>query len=399
MKIKISNRAKAIKPSPTLSVSARAKQMKAAGIDVINFGVGEPDFPTPEYIKEAGKKAIDDNFTRYTETPGIVELREAICEKLQRDNHLYFSPQEILVSPGAKASILQILMTVCDMHDQVLIPVPYWVSYPTQVATADALSVFVPTKAENGYKVTREELEKAIQESPTPKVLILNTPNNPTGAVYTRAELEAIAEVCLKHDLLIIADEIYEKLVYDGAQHVSIASLSQDVKDITVIVNGVSKAYAMTGWRLGYAAGPLEIIKSAGRIQEHFTSCVNTIAQKATLAALRNEDGSVENMRQEFERRRSFLVEKLNKIDNVSCTVPYGAFYALPDVGWYLQNNKAGIQTTVQLCERLLEEAHIALVPGEAFGAPTCVRFSYANSMKNIEDGLDRFAAGLKKIL
>jgi aspartate aminotransferase len=399
MKIKISNRAMAIKPSPTLSVSARAKQMKAQGIDVINFGVGEPDFNTPEYIKDAARKAIDDNFTRYTETAGIMELREAICAKFKKENGLDYTPAEVLVSPGAKASIQQVLMAVCDVHDQVLIPAPYWVSYPTQVAVADALCVFIPTDASNGFKMTAAQLETAIAKSSTPKALILNSPNNPTGAVYSRAELEAIAEVCVKHNLLIISDEIYEKLVYDGVEHVSIASLSPEAKALSVVINGVSKAYAMTGWRLGYAAGPKEIIQSAARIQEHFASNTNSITQKATLAALLHEDGSIEKMRLEFEKRRHFLVERLNQIEHVTCPTPHGAFYAMPDANWHIANNNRGIRNGYDLCAYLLEEAHIAVVAGDAFGADGFVRFSYANSMKNIEDGLGRFAEGLRRLI
>jgi aspartate aminotransferase len=399
MSIKISNRALAIKPSPTLSVSSRAKQMKAEGIDVINFGVGEPDFPTPEYIKDAAKKAIDENFTRYTDTPGTVELRQAICDKFKADNGLDYTPAEVLVSPGAKASIQQVLMAVCDVHDQVLIPAPYWVSYPTQTAVADALCVFIPTKSSNGFKLTADELEQAIANSSTPKVLILNSPNNPTGAVYTKAELEALAEVCVKHNLLVISDEIYEKLVYDGTKHVSIASLSPEIKALTVVINGVSKAYAMTGWRLGYAAGPQAVIRSASRIQEHFASNVNSITQKATLAALQKDDGSLEKMRIEFENRRRFLVSRLNAIEHVTCPTPNGAFYALPDANWYIANNNRGILDGYQLCAYLLEEAHIAAVAGDAFGAPGHVRFSYANSMKNLEDGMDRFTEGLRRLV
>lgn len=399
MKIQISHRAKAIKPSPTLTVSALAKQLKTAGVDVINFGVGEPDFDTPYYIVEEAHKALEDGFTRYTESAGILELRKAITEKLKRDHDLDCNPNDILVSPGAKASIVFVLMTICDPRDEVLIPSPYWVSYTAQVEMVDAFPILLPTTMAKGFKITASQLEEVIKSLSSPKALILNSPNNPTGAVYTRKELEKIAEVCLRHEIIIISDEIYEKLIYDGLEHVSIATISKEVREQTILINGLSKAYAMTGWRLGYAAGPTDVIRSASRIQSHTTSCVNSITQKAAIVALRHNEDSITAMRDEFQKRRDFLVNELKNIPNIRCLMPKGAFYAMPNVAYYLQNNRKGITDTVGLCEYILKEFQVAIVPGSAFGAHKLVRFSYANSMKNIEEGLSRFKAALQSLI
>jgi len=395
----LSHRARAIKPSPTLTVSALAKQMKAEGHDVINFGVGEPDFNTPEYIKNAAKKALDDNFTRYTASAGILELREAIVEKFKNDNGLEYTPDQILVSPGAKASIIHILLAICDPRDEILIPSPYWVSYTSQVEMVDGHPILLPTDMSTNFKITAQQLDEAISSLSNPKALILNSPNNPTGSVYTKDELLGIAEVCVKNNILIISDEIYEKLIYDDVEHVSIASLSPEAKEITIVINGVSKAYAMTGWRLGYAAGPIEVIKYASRIQSHTTSNVNSMTQKAAIIALTEDDGSIEKMRQQFEKHRNFLVKELNNIPNVKCILPKGAFYAMPDISFYLQNNKINITSSADLCTYILKKYYVAIVPGLAFGANNYVRFSYANSMENIEMGLLRFAEGLKSII
>lgn len=399
MSFRISHRAKALKPSPTLAMNALARNMKDKGIDVINFGVGEPDFNTPDYIKNAGIQAIHDNFTRYTAAAGIPELRQAIAAKLQTDNNLSYDPCDILVSPGAKASIVNILMTICDPRDEVLILAPYWVSYTSQVEMVDAFPILLPTNESTDFKITANQLEKVLRSLANPKALIINSPNNPTGAVYSKEELQQIAEVCLKYDILIISDEIYEKLIYDGESHYSIAQVSEEVKERTIVINGISKAYAMTGWRLGYAAGPREIIQCATRIQGHTTSCVTSISQKAALAALNEDDGSIEKMRLEFEKRRDFLVSELSRINNVKCAMPKGAFYTMPNVSYYLHNNKKGITNTVELCHYLLEHFHIAVVPGSAFGMENYVRFSYANSMKNLQEGLQRFKKGLESLL
>ena len=398
MSLKISNRLKLVQPSPTLTISNKANEMIAQGIDVVNFGVGEPDFNTPEYIKRAAIDAIEANFTRYTANAGIPELRRAICNKLLRDNHLKYEPKQILVSPGAKAAILNVLIAVCDVQDQVLMPAPYWVSYPYQAILANAEPVIIPTSEENNYKLTALALEEAIKTHPCSKVLLLNSPNNPTGAVYTKKELEEIAEICLKYKILVISDEIYERLVYDDTEHISIASISPEMQEQTIVINGVSKAYAMTGWRLGYAAGPSNIISAAGRVQEHATSCVNSITQKACVVALTEEDDSIENMRKEFEKRRNFLFTELNKLPHINCFKPQGAFYIMPNIGWYLEHNKQYINDCDQFCEILLEKHYVALVSGTSFGLDTNVRFSYANSMENIEKGVKRFGAFLEEL-
>lgn len=398
MAIKLSNRIRLIKPSPTLTLSAKAKEMKDSGIDVINFGVGEPDFNTPEYIKAAAHKALDNNFTRYTANAGIIELRQAICAKLLRDNNLTYQPKEILVSPGAKASIVNVLVAVCDSKDQVLMPSPYWVSYPYQALLADAEPVYIPTTVEESYKVSASALEAAILANPCAKVLILNSPSNPTGAVYTLAELQAISAICVKYNILVVSDEIYERLVYDGVKHISIASISPEMKERTVVINGVSKAYAMTGWRLGYAAGPAHIIAAAGRVQEHATSCVNSITQKACVTALNEEDASIENMRKEFSTRRDFMFTELSKIAKIKCFKPQGAFYIMPDISWYLENNRLGIDNADKFCDVLLEKYHVALVAGGSFGMEGTVRFSYANSLENLREGIKRFATCLAEL-
>ncbi|MDP2173850.1 MAG: pyridoxal phosphate-dependent aminotransferase [Candidatus Cloacimonadaceae bacterium] len=398
MAIKLSNRTTLIKPSPTLTLSAKAKEMKDAGIDVINFGVGEPDFNTPDYIKNSAHKAIDANFTRYTANAGIIELRKAICAKLKRDNNLDYDPKQILVSPGAKASIVNILIAVCDNYDQILLPKPYWVSYPYQAMLADAEPVYIPTTEASLYKIKPESLEYAIRENPCAKVLIMNSPSNPTGTVYSREELTAIADVCIKHNILVISDEIYERLVYDGIEHVSIASVRPEMKELTVVINGVSKAYAMTGWRLGYAAGPLHIISAAGRVQEHATSCVNSITQKACVTALEEEDDTIEYMRGEFEKRRNYLYDELCKIPHITCFKPQGAFYIMPNIEWYLKNNRLGINDADKFCEVLLDKYHVALVAGGSFGIDGAVRFSYANSLDNLSKGVSRFAAFLQEL-
>jgi aspartate aminotransferase len=399
MAVKLSNRIRLIQPSPTIGIATKAKEMQAQGISVINFGVGEPDFNTPDYIKEAGKRAIDANFTRYTANAGIPELRQAICQKLQEDNGLSYQPKNILVSPGAKASILNMLIALCDVGDQVIIPIPYWVSYPAQVELANGEPLYILTEEEDDFKIDPVKLENLIKKNPNAKVMILNSPGNPTGSVYNRSELEQIAKICLTYGIFVISDEIYEKLIYDGETHVSIASISPEMKEMTAVINGVSKAYAMTGWRLGYAAGPEMVIAAAGRVQEHATSCVNSITQKAVLTALTEADDSVELMRREFSKRREFLREELCKIPHITCTNPKGAFYLMPNVSWYLQNNLLRIHDTDALSTYMLEEFHVALVAGSSFGDDRFIRFSYANSMENLREGVARFAAGLQNLI
>jgi len=378
--------------SPTLRIAALAGRMKADGIDVLDFSVGQPDFPTPEVAKRAGKRAIDANRTGYTTSEGIIELRTAIADKLLRDNALEYSPQDIIVSPGAKASLYFLAMAVFQPGDEVLIPCPYWVSYPEQVRLAEAMPVFVPAAETGGFKLTPGDLEAAV--TPRTKAVILNYPSNPTGACYDADELAALAHACLEHDLLVISDEIYEKLLYDGRSFTSIASLGPEIKANTVVVNGMSKSYSMTGWRLGYAAGPHHIIDGMAKVQSHSTSNPTSISQWAGLEALRSADDDVERMRQEFEVRRNLIVRRLGEIPGIVCTPPAGAFYAFPNVSACFSRRSVG--SALDLAAHLLKEARIAVVPGEAFGSPHHIRLSYACSLAQIEEGMDRLAAALE---
>lgn len=377
--------------SPTLRIAALAGRMKADGVDVLDFSVGQPDFPTPEVAKEAGKRAIDANRTGYTTSEGIIELRMAIADKLLRDNGLEYSPQDIIVSPGAKASLYFLAMTLFQPGDEVLIPSPYWVSYPEQVKLAGATPVFVPTTGASRFKPTPGDMAAAV--TPRTKAIILNYPSNPTGSCYDAAELAALARVCLKHDLLIISDEIYEKLLYDGRVFTSIASLGPEIKARTVVVNGMSKSYSMTGWRLGYAAGPRDIIDGMAKVQSHSTSNPTSIAQWAGLAALQSAGDDVERMRQEFEVRRDLIMRRLGAIPGIACIPPDGAFYAFPNVSAYFSGGR--ISSALDLAGYLLENARVAVVPGEAFGSPHHIRLSYACSLSQIEEGMDRIATAL----
>lgn len=395
----LSERAKKIKPSPTLSIDAKAKAMKAQGIDVVNFGVGEPDFDTPEHIKEAAIKALRDGFTKYTPVGGIDEFKEAIIAKFKKDNDLEYEKDEIIVSCGAKHSLYNIAQALYGPGDEVLIPSPYWVSYPDQVLLNDAVPVFVKTYEKDNFMVSPDALESRITKKT--KALILNSPSNPTGLTYDKKSLEAIAEIVLRHDIYVISDEIYEKLVYDGFEHISIASLNKEIKKRTIVVNGLSKSYAMTGWRIGYAAGPKDIIKAMTNIQSQSTSNPTSIAQKAAVAALTGPQDFTSMMRTEFDKRRRFLVERLNAIDGVSCIKPTGTFYTFPDIS-KLYGKKAGsraINSSLDFALYLLEDAKVALVHGDAFGDDNYIRISYATSMENISKGLERIKeaiSGLK---
>jgi aspartate/methionine/tyrosine aminotransferase len=394
----LSERANRITLSPTLRINARATQMRAQGIDVVDFSVGEPDFPTPEAVKRAGKAAIDANFTKYTANEGIPELKKAICEKLERENGLRYSPDEVIVSPGGKNSLFNVAMALYDEGDDILIPAPYWVSYPDQVKVAKANPVVVPTREENGFRLQARDLGAAI--TPNTKALILNYPGNPSGATYTREQLEEIAEVCVREQIWVIADEIYEKLIYDGQRFTSIASLNEKIKKLTIVINGFSKAFSMTGWRLGYAAGPREVIAACSKIQSHNTSNATSFVQKAALVALSECAMEVERMRQEFERRRNAIVYRLRSIPDVSCFSPSGAFYVLPNVSRYLDKEFGGapIRNTYGLAYYLLKEAHVAVVPGEAFGTSEHVRISFATSMERIEEGCRRIAQAFARL-
>ncbi len=393
----LSERAKNIKPSPTLAMDARAKAMKAEGVDVINFGVGEPDFDTPENIKEAAIKAIREGFTKYTPVGGIDPLKDAIIEKFRRDNDLEYSRDEIIVSCGAKHSLYNIAQALFGPGDEVVIPSPYWVSYPDQAILNNAAPVIARTFEDDRFMLKPELLESHITGKT--KAIILNSPSNPTGLTYDRKALEKIAEVVLRHDLFIISDEIYEKLVYDGVEHVSIASLGREIKKKTIVVNGLSKSHAMTGWRVGFAAGPKEIIRAMTNIQSQSTSNPNSIAQKAAVEALTGPQDFIITMRNEFDRRRRFLVSELNTIPDMSCLTPTGAFYAFPNIsGLFGKIEGKPLFTSSDFALFLLEEANVALVPGDAFGDNDYVRLSYAVSMENLKKGIQRIREAVSRL-
>lgn len=398
-KMSISKRVNLISSSPTLAITARAKQMKQEGIDVIGFGAGEPDFDTPAHIKEAAKKAIDSGFTKYTPASGMKELKEAICRKFENDNNLDYSPEEIIVSCGAKHSIFNAILTLCNEDDEVILPSPYWVSYPEMIKVAGAKPVILKATQENNFKITPQQLQETI--TPKTKLLILNSPSNPTGMVYTKDELSSISNTLTEKGIFCISDEIYEKIIYDGQEHISIASLAPEIKKLTIVVNGVSKSYSMTGWRIGYAAGPKEIIQAMSNLQSHSTSNPTSISQKAALAALEGPQEPLCNMVAEFVKRRDYIVERLNSIKEISCLKPRGAFYVFPEVSQIIGRIFKGeiIKDSVFLAEILLDEANVALVPGSAFGADEYLRLSYATSMKNISKKLQRIEGLINKIL
>lgn len=390
MKERLSARAQKISPSVTLAIDSKAKQMVSQGIDVISFGVGEPDFDTPAHIREAAIKAIETGFTRYTAASGINDLKAAVCAKLKRDNNLIYTPEQIVVSNGAKHSLYNALMVLVQAGDEVVIPTPYWVSYSEMVKMTDAEPVYVETKEADDFKLQIKDLEAAITSKT--KVLMLNSPSNPTGMVYTADELKAIGQVCLKHDLFVICDEIYEKLVYDGTEHHSLAALIPELQEKTVLINGMSKAFAMTGWRIGYTASNATIAKAMGSMQSHATSNPNSIAQKASVAALNGPEEPITAMVAEFAKRRVFMVERVNQINGLSCRKPQGAFYVMANVQQLYGRTIGGevIKDDLQFANMALEKAHVAIVPGAAFGAPGFVRLSYATSMEKIREGLDR---------
>ncbi len=392
----LSKRASGIKPSPTLAIDAKAKALKAQGVDIVGFGAGEPDFDTPDNIKEAAIKAIRDGFTKYTPVSGIDELKDAIIEKFKRDNNITYDRSEIIVSCGAKHSLYNIAQALFNAGDEILIPAPYWVSYPDQAILNDATPVIV--KSGDDFLLTPELLKGKITSRT--KALIINSPSNPTGMAYGRKILESITEIVMKHNIYVISDEIYEKIIYDGFEHVSIASISNDIKALTLVVNGLSKSHSMTGWRIGYTAGPKEIISAMSNIQSQSTSNPTSIAQKAAVEALRGPQDSVKKMVEEFDRRRKYMVERLNRIEGVSCIMPTGAFYAFPKVSSLYEKSFNGkvIKNSYDMAGYLLEEAKVAVVPGEPFGADEHIRLSYATSMENIKKGLDRIEEALKKL-
>jgi aspartate aminotransferase len=397
--MRISARAGRIAPSPTLSITAAAKAMATQGIDVVDFASGEPDFDTPESVKAAAQAAIRNGFTKYTSASGIDELKIAISRKLEAEQGLHYETSQILVSCGAKHTLYNLAEAMFEQGDDVIIPSPFWVSYPDQVLLNDATPVFLETREENGYALTGKDLEARI--TPRTKAIIVNSPCNPTGATYSRSSLEQIAEVAERHDLLIVSDEIYEKITYDGIRHVSIAALGPQVATRTVIVNGVSKAYAMTGWRIGYAAGPKEIIAAMANIQSQSTSNPTSISQKAAVAALRDGDGFTQQMVTEFDRRRRFMVERLNAMPGLHCPMPAGAFYAFPNIAGLFDRSasRCRIQTAADVATYLLEEARVVVVPGEPFGSPMHIRLSYATGMEVIARGMDRMETAFRKLI
>ncbi len=393
----ISERARRIKPSPTLAVDAKAKEMVANGINVVNFSVGEPDYDTPDNIKEAIIRALKEGFTKYTAAGGIIELKDAIIDKFKRDNSLEYSRNEIIVSCGAKHSLYNIAQALLNPGDEVLIPTPYWVSYPDQVLLNDAKPVFIKTD-EASFMLNTEILADKINNRT--KAIILNYPSNPAGHTYDRETLEGIASLALKNNIYIISDEVYEKLLYDGAKHFSIASIDKEVQKLTIVVNGPSKTYSMTGLRIGYAAGGNETIKAMTSIQSQSTSNPTSISQKAAIEALNGPQDFIDKMLNEFDRRRKYIVNELNSIDGVSCLTPKGAFYAFPDVRGIIGKSKDErmINNSSELSIYLLEEAKVALVAGSAFGIDGFIRISYATSMEKIMEGISRIKDALKKL-
>lgn len=396
--LRINKRVSAMQPSATLAMSARATALRRAGNPVISLSAGEPDFDTPTPIAEAGIAAIREGFTNYTENAGMLPLRKAICAKLERDNGLTYAPDQVLCSNGAKQSVALGVHVLCEPGDEVLIPAPYWVSYPEMTRFAGAEPVVAPTTAENGYKLTPDDLEAALTEQT--RLVILCSPSNPTGAVYTPDELAALADVLRPHDdVYVLSDEIYEHVTFD-VEHVSFASLP-GMKERTITVNGFSKAYAMTGWRLGYMAAPKPIVQAAAKIQGQFTSAPSSISQKAGVAALEMDMEPVREMAAAFRERRDRVLERLNAIDDVHCPTPGGAFYLFPQVDAYFGTTAPdgrSINTSEDLCFYVLEEHHVALVHGDAFGAPRGLRISYAASMDELETALDRLEAGFSAL-
>lgn len=392
----LSEKAKGIKASTTLAIDSKFKAMKAEGIDVVGFGAGEPDFDTPDYIKKAAIAAIENGQTKYTPAAGTMELRKAVAEKFLHENGLSYEPSQIIISNGAKHSLVNAFMAILNPGDEVIVPAPFWVSYTEMVKLADGVPVVVAATEEENFKISVQALEKALTDKT--RAVILNSPSNPTGMVYTEEELKAIADFVVAHDLYVISDEIYEHLIYEG-KHISIASFGEEIKARTIIINGVSKTYAMTGWRIGFAAAPAEIAKVMANVQSHASSNPNSIAQAATVAALSGGREEIETMRKAFCERRNYMVERINSINGVSCKKPQGAFYVLMNISGLKGKTLAGklIQSSDDFAEVLLNDAKVAVVPCSGFGADDFVRWSYAVSMETIKEGLDRLEAFLQK--
>lgn len=397
--MKLSARINSIKPSPTLAITMKANALRAEGRDVIGFGAGEPDFDTPDNVKKAAIQAIEEGFTKYTPVGGIDELKDAIIGKLNRDNKLNYTRAQIVVSCGAKHTLYNLAQVLFEEGDEVIIPSPYWVSYPDIVILTGAKPVILKTNASAGFKIEPGQLEEAI--NPRTKAVIINSPSNPTGAAYTQAELVELAEVFVQKDVLAISDDIYEKILYDGISFANMATVNADMKERTVVVNGVSKSHAMTGWRIGYAAGPEEIIAAATKLQSQNTSNPTSIAQKAAVEALNGDQAIVGAMVKEFEKRRNVMVDRLNAIPGITCMTPQGAFYVFPDISGLFGKSYRGrtISTSSELATYLLDEASVAVIPGGEFGNDDHVRLSYATSMSNIEKGLKRIRDAIMKLI
>ncbi|GAB4208350.1 MAG: pyridoxal phosphate-dependent aminotransferase [Coleofasciculaceae cyanobacterium] len=379
--MKLAARVGQVPPSLTLAISAKAKALKADGIDVCSFSAGEPDFDTPAHIKAAAEKALQEGKTKYGPAAGEPKLRDAIARKLRKDNGLCYNAENVIVTNGGKHSLFNLMLALIEAGDEVIIPAPYWLSYPEMVKLAEGTPVIVPTDATSGYKITPDQLRSAI--TPKTKLFVLNSPSNPTGMTYTPEEIKALAEVVVEKDILVVSDEIYEKILYDDAEHLSIGAVGPEIFDRTIISNGFAKAYSMTGWRLGYLAGPVALMKAATTIQSHSTSNVCTFAQYGAIAALESSQECVEQMRQAFAQRRQVMFERLNAIPGLFCPKPDGAFYMFPDI------SKTGMKS-MEFCNALLETHQVAVVPGIAFGADDCIRLSYATDMASIEKGMDR---------
>ena len=393
----LSRKGLSISPSATLAIDSKAKKLKAEGIDVVGFGAGEPDFDTPVHIKQAAIAAIEAGFTKYTPASGTMTLKEAICAKFKKDNDLDYAPANIVISNGAKHSLVNVFQAICNPGDEVIIPAPFWVSYPEMVKLADGVPVIVYTTEEQGFKFTVDQIRQAVTAKT--KAIILNSPSNPTGMVYTREELAELADLAVEKGFYVVSDEIYEKLIYDGKTHVSIASINEKIKAQTIIVNGVSKTYAMTGWRIGYTASTPEIAKIMSNVQSHATSNPNSIAQKAAEAAISGPQDMVATMVAAFASRRDYMVKRINSMPGLSCVNPNGAFYVMMNISQLMGKELAGlkIQSSDDFANVLLEKANVALVPGSGFGIDTHVRLSYATSQENITKGLDRIEQFLKQ--
>ena len=390
---KLSQRVLDLKPSPTLATDAKAKALKAQGVDIVNLSAGEPDFDTPEHVKEAAVKAIEGGFTKYTPVGGIPELKEAVIAKMERDYSTLYSPEEIMVSTGGKQVLFNVIQAIVNPGDEVIIPVPYWVSYPPIVELAGGRPVYLPSEPSRGFALDLEDLGKLI--TPRTRAIIVNSPSNPTGSVYGREALAGLASLAMEHGFYIITDDIYDEFRFDGNTPYNCVSLVPEAKEHVLVVNGVSKTYAMTGWRIGYLAGPQAVVKAATKIQSQSTSNPNSIAQKAAVAALSGPQECVSRMKEAFRKRGEYIAARLSAMEGVSCPSPLGAFYVFPDLSSYY-NEK--INGSLALADYLLEEARLAAIPGVAFGDDRCVRFSYATDMKVIEEGMNRLEKALGRL-